>query len=62
MGSLWGPGGSLRGVGRKPGVREGWMVDQYKGMGLSMGTIICGWDKRGPGGFGGGLWGGCGVL
>ncbi|XP_005994469.1 proteasome subunit beta type-5 [Latimeria chalumnae] len=25
------------------------MVYQYKGMGLSMGTMICGWDKRGPG-------------
>lgn len=25
------------------------MVGQYKGMGLSMGTMICGWDKRGPG-------------
>ncbi|CAO2582241.1 Proteasome subunit beta type-5, partial [Lemmus lemmus] len=24
------------------------MVYQYKGMGLSMGTTICGWDKRGP--------------
>ncbi|KAF5900950.1 proteasome subunit beta type-5-like, partial [Clarias magur] len=24
------------------------MVYQYKGMGLSMGTMICGWDKRGP--------------
>jgi 20S proteasome subunit beta 5 len=21
----------------------------YKGMGLSMGTMICGWDKKGPG-------------
>lgn len=27
------------------------MVYQYKGMGLSMGTMICGWDKRGPGKF-----------
>ncbi|KAJ8268597.1 hypothetical protein COCON_G00137690 [Conger conger] len=26
------------------------MVYQYKGMGLSMGTMVCGWDKRGPGG------------
>ncbi|XP_046843032.1 proteasome subunit beta type-5-like [Xenia sp. Carnegie-2017] len=25
------------------------MVYHYKGMGLSMGTMICGWDKRGPG-------------
>ncbi|XP_002730946.1 proteasome subunit beta type-5-like [Saccoglossus kowalevskii] len=25
------------------------MVYNYKGMGLSMGTMICGWDKRGPG-------------
>ncbi|XP_061445614.1 proteasome subunit beta type-5 [Rhineura floridana] len=25
------------------------MVYQYKGMGLSLGTMICGWDKRGPG-------------
>ncbi|KAM8982704.1 proteasome subunit beta type-5 [Ara ararauna] len=25
------------------------MVYQYKGMGLSMGTMIGGWDKRGPG-------------
>lgn len=25
------------------------MVYGYKGMGLSMGTMICGWDKRGPG-------------
>ncbi|XP_039253453.1 proteasome subunit beta type-5-like [Styela clava] len=25
------------------------MVYAYKGMGLSMGTMICGWDKRGPG-------------
>ncbi|XP_071957562.1 proteasome subunit beta type-5-like [Antedon mediterranea] len=25
------------------------MVLNYKGMGLSMGTMICGWDKRGPG-------------
>ncbi|KAM8961127.1 proteasome subunit beta type-5 [Pelodytes ibericus] len=25
------------------------MVYQYKGMGLSMGTMISGWDKRGPG-------------
>ncbi|KAG7524969.1 cadherin-24 isoform X1 [Solea senegalensis] len=24
------------------------MVYQYKGMGLSMGTMVCGWDKRGP--------------
>ena len=64
---LWGIGGGYGffvgswGVfegGRKeawggPGVWEGWMVYQYKGMGLSVGTIICGWDKRGPGGFGG---------
>lgn len=27
------------------------MVYQYKGMGLSMGTMICGWDKKGPGLF-----------
>ncbi|XP_027562881.1 proteasome subunit beta type-5, partial [Neopelma chrysocephalum] len=27
------------------------MVYQYKGMGLSMGTMVCGWDKRGPGGL-----------
>ncbi|ORX87143.1 LMPX of hagfish [Anaeromyces robustus] len=25
------------------------MVYSYKGMGLSMGTMICGWDKKGPG-------------
>ncbi|XP_053423486.1 proteasome subunit beta type-5-like [Nycticebus coucang] len=25
------------------------MVYQYKGMGLSMGTMICGWHKRGRG-------------
>lgn len=25
------------------------MVYNYKGMGLSMGTMICGWDKHGPG-------------
>jgi len=25
------------------------MVYHYKGMGLSMGTMICGWDKKGPG-------------
>ncbi|KAJ3595417.1 hypothetical protein NHX12_004721 [Muraenolepis orangiensis] len=25
------------------------MVYQYKGMGLSMSTMVCGWDKRGPG-------------
>ena len=25
------------------------MVYQYKGMGLSMGNMICGWDRRGPG-------------
>jgi len=25
------------------------MVYGYKGMGLSMGTMICGWDKKGPG-------------
>jgi 20S proteasome subunit beta 5 len=25
------------------------MVYEYKGMGLSMGTMVCGWDKRGPG-------------
>ena len=24
------------------------MVYQYKGMGLSMGAMVCGWDKRGP--------------
>jgi len=27
------------------------MVYGYKGMGLSMGTMICGWDKKGPGLF-----------
>ncbi|XP_060080652.1 proteasome subunit beta type-5-like [Ylistrum balloti] len=25
------------------------IVYSYKGMGLSMGTMICGWDKKGPG-------------
>ncbi|XP_004624315.1 proteasome subunit beta type-8 [Octodon degus] len=25
------------------------MVSQYRGMGLSMGSMICGWDKKGPG-------------
>uniref|UniRef100_UPI00398EAD0A proteasome subunit beta type-8 n=1 Tax=Pristiophorus japonicus TaxID=55135 RepID=UPI00398EAD0A len=25
------------------------MVYEYKGMGLSMSTMICGWDKKGPG-------------
>ncbi|XP_077029279.1 proteasome subunit beta type-5 [Agelaius phoeniceus] len=25
------------------------LVYQYKGMGLSLGTMVCGWDKRGPG-------------
>jgi len=25
------------------------IVYGYKGMGLSMGTMICGWDKKGPG-------------
>ncbi|XP_067865440.1 proteasome subunit beta type-8 [Heterodontus francisci] len=25
------------------------MVSEYKGMGLSMGTMICGWDDKGPG-------------
>ncbi|KAJ8273745.1 hypothetical protein GJAV_G00105060 [Gymnothorax javanicus] len=25
------------------------MVAGYKGMGLSMGTMVCGWDKKGPG-------------
>merc|ERR1711868_13062 len=25
------------------------MVYPYKGMGLSMGTMVCGWDKKGPG-------------
>ena len=25
------------------------LVYDYKGMGLSMGTMICGWDKKGPG-------------
>lgn len=25
------------------------VVYSYKGMGLSMGTMICGWDKKGPG-------------
>uniref|UniRef100_A0A8C3UZH2 Proteasome subunit beta type-5 n=2 Tax=Catharus ustulatus TaxID=91951 RepID=A0A8C3UZH2_CATUS len=24
------------------------LVYQYKGMGLSLGTMVCGWDKRGP--------------
>jgi 20S proteasome subunit beta 5 len=27
------------------------IVYQYRGMGLSMGTMICGWDKKGPGLF-----------
>lgn len=27
------------------------MVYQYKGMGLSMGTMVCGWDRKGPGLF-----------
>lgn len=27
------------------------MVWNYKGMGLSMGTMVCGWDKKGPGLF-----------
>ena len=27
------------------------MVYSYKGMGLSMGTMVCGWDKKGPGLF-----------
>eukprot|EP00051_Salpingoeca_urceolata_P027468 m.481599 g.481599 ORF g.481599 m.481599 type:complete len:292 (+) comp22243_c0_seq1:47-922(+) len=25
------------------------LVTRYRGMGLSMGTMICGWDKKGPG-------------
>ncbi|NXK43336.1 PSB5 protein, partial [Piprites chloris] len=25
------------------------VVYQYKGMGLSLGSMVCGWDKRGPG-------------
>ncbi|XP_005534258.1 PREDICTED: proteasome subunit beta type-5 [Pseudopodoces humilis] len=25
------------------------LVYQYKGTGLSLGTMVCGWDKRGPG-------------
>ncbi|KAM6421099.1 LOW QUALITY PROTEIN: proteasome subunit beta type-5 [Rhynochetos jubatus] len=25
------------------------MLYRYRGLGLSMGTMICGWDKRGPG-------------
>lgn len=25
------------------------MMLQYRGMGLSMGSMICGWDKKGPG-------------
>ncbi|XP_067830220.1 proteasome subunit beta type-8-like [Heptranchias perlo] len=25
------------------------MVSEYKGMGMSMGTMICGWDNKGPG-------------
>ncbi|EHB06474.1 Proteasome subunit beta type-8, partial [Heterocephalus glaber] len=25
------------------------MVSQYRGLGLSMGSMICGWDKKGPG-------------
>ncbi|KAG9333697.1 hypothetical protein JZ751_010687 [Albula glossodonta] len=25
------------------------MVAGYRGMGLSMGTMVCGWDKKGPG-------------
>lgn len=32
------------------------MVYQYKGMGLSMGTMICGWDKRGPGKMAAAFW------
>ncbi|XP_005534698.1 PREDICTED: proteasome subunit beta type-5-like, partial [Pseudopodoces humilis] len=24
------------------------LVYQYKGTGLSLGTMVCGWDKRGP--------------
>lgn len=27
------------------------IVYSYKGMGLSMGTMVCGWDKKGPGLF-----------
>ena len=27
------------------------MVYSYRGMGLSMGTMVCGWDKKGPGLF-----------
>ncbi|KAK1155034.1 proteasome subunit beta type-8-like, partial [Acipenser oxyrinchus oxyrinchus] len=25
------------------------MMCEYRGMGLSMGSMICGWDKQGPG-------------
>lgn len=25
------------------------LVSSYRGMGLSMGTMICGWDTKGPG-------------
>ncbi|XP_072331085.1 proteasome subunit beta type-8-like isoform X2 [Scyliorhinus torazame] len=25
------------------------MVAEYRGMGLSMGTMVCGWDEKGPG-------------
>ncbi|XP_069775848.1 proteasome subunit beta type-8 isoform X2 [Narcine bancroftii] len=25
------------------------MVSEYKGMGLSMGSMVCGWDSKGPG-------------
>ena len=25
------------------------IVYSYRGMGLSMGTMVCGWDKQGPG-------------
>ena len=27
------------------------IVYNYRGMGLSMGTMVCGWDKKGPGLF-----------
>ncbi|XP_051519829.1 proteasome subunit beta type-8-like [Myxocyprinus asiaticus] len=27
------------------------MMAEYRGMGLSMGTMVCGWDQRGPGLF-----------
>lgn len=38
------------------------MVYQYKGMGLSMGTMVCGWDKRGPGNINSYIWHGHVIL